>query len=70
MKGGSVEELNVFIDASRKIADGWVSFYWGKTIDEYAEEDLDLAGAITKNWLEHFQAKSPEILCVQKHEEP
>jgi len=66
----SKEELDVFIDASRKIADGWISFYWGKTIDEYAEEDLDLAGAITKSWLEHFRAKAPTILREQKHEEP
>jgi hypothetical protein len=66
----SKEELDVFIDASRKIADGWISFYWGKTIDEYAEEDLDLAGAIIKSWLEHFRAKAPTILREQKHEEP
>ena len=58
----SAEELDVFIDGSRKIAEGWISFYWGKTIDEHAAEDLDLPGAITKNWLEHFRAKAPEIL--------
>lgn len=66
----SEEELDVFIDASRTIADGWIGFYWGKTIEEYAEEDLDLAGAITKNWLKYFRAKTPEILREQKHEEP
>lgn len=66
----SEEELDVFIDASRTIADGWIGFYWGKTIEEYAEEDLDLAGAITKNWLKYFRAKTPEILREQKHEKP
>jgi beta-glucanase (GH16 family) len=56
------EELDVFIDGSRKIADGWIGFYWGKTIDEYAAEDGDLAAAITMGWLKYFSAKTPEIL--------
>ena len=58
----SVQELGAFIDGSRKIADGWISFYWGKTIEEFAAEDLNLPGALTKNWLEYFRAKAPEIL--------
>jgi Cellulase (glycosyl hydrolase family 5) len=58
----SIEELEAFIKGSRKIADGWISFYWGKTIDDYAKGKPDLAGAIMKNWLEHFRALAPEIL--------
>lgn len=58
----SIEELDAFIDGSRNIADGWISFYWGKSIDDYAKGELDIAGAITKNWLECFRAKGPEIL--------
>ena len=58
-----IEELDAFIDGSRNIADGWISFYWGKSIEEYAQGDLDIAGAIIKNWLEHFRAKGPTILC-------
>ena len=58
----SVQELGAFIDGSRKIADGWISFYWGKTIEEFAAEDLNLPGALTKNWLEYFRVKAPEIL--------
>ena len=65
-----IEELDAFIEASRKIADGWISFYWGKTIEQYAEGQGDLAGAITKNWLEHFRAKAPAILGEQRHNEP
>ena len=53
-----VEELDEFIDGSRTIADGWISFYWGKTIEEYAAEDTDLAGAIMKSWLARFRARS------------
>jgi len=58
----SIEELEAFIDGSRNIADGWISFYWGKSIDDYAKGDLDLAGAIIKSWLEHFRAKGPQML--------
>jgi len=58
----SIEELGVFVDGSRKIADGWIGFYWGKTINEYAGQDIDLAGALTKSWLEYFRAKASVIL--------
>ncbi len=60
-----VEELDEFIDGSRKIAEGWIGFYWGKGIDEYTEDD-GLAGALTKRWLEYFRAKTPEILALGK----
>ena len=60
-----IEELDAFIDGSRNIADGWISFYWGKSIEDYASGDLDIAGAIIKSWLEHFRAKGPKILCQQ-----
>lgn len=61
----SIEELEAFIDGSRDIADGWISFYWGKSIDDYAKGDLDMSGAIIKSWLEHFRAKGAEILGKQ-----
>jgi len=60
----SKEELDAFIEGSRKIAEGWISFYWGRTIDEFESEDLDLPAAITKDWLEYFHAKSPEITGI------
>ncbi len=59
----SVQELEEFVERSRNIADGWISFYWGKTIEDYAAEDPDIAGAITKKWLERFRTKAPEILA-------
>jgi hypothetical protein len=58
----SVEELEAFIDGSASIADGWISFYWGTSIEDYAKGDYGLSGAIIKNWLEHFRAKSPQML--------
>jgi len=60
-----IEELDAFINGSKNIADGWISFYWGKSIDDYAQGDLDITGAIIKSWLEHFRAKGPTILCQQ-----
>ena len=62
----SSTELLSFIDRSRPIAEGWVSFYWGKTIDEYAREKGDIASAIKSEWLKHFRAKSSEIPGADK----
>ena len=59
----SVEELEAFIDGSADIADGWISFYWGTTIEDYAKGDHGLSGAIIKNWLERFRAKGPAMLA-------
>ncbi len=58
----SLEELGAFVDGSRAIADGWIGFYWGQTIDDYARAQPSMAGAITRAWLEFFRAKTPEIL--------
>ncbi|MDZ7616717.1 MAG: cellulase family glycosylhydrolase [Patescibacteria group bacterium] len=60
-----MEDLNAFIDGSREFTDGWIGFYWGRTIDEYAQNDFGMAGAITKAWLEYFRDKGPEILQPQ-----
>ncbi|MEI7947606.1 MAG: cellulase family glycosylhydrolase [bacterium] len=65
----SAKELEDFIDGSRTIAEGWISFYWGKTISEYAE-DRTIAGAITKEWLEHFRTKAPSILGTKHEKDP
>jgi hypothetical protein len=56
-----LDELDAFLDGSRNIADGWITFYWGKRIDEYTDADGP-AGAITKAWLQHFRTKTPQIL--------
>ncbi len=56
------EEFDVFVDESLDIVDGYVGFYWGKTIEEYSAPNAGIAGAIMRNWLEYFRAKGPEIL--------
>jgi hypothetical protein len=52
----SIDELAVFIDASRSFTDGYIGFYWGKTIDEY-DEKSDIPSALTKSWLKYFRDK-------------
>jgi hypothetical protein len=56
----SIEELEQFIDGSRKHVDGWLSFYWGKTIEEN-ERKGDLKGAVIAQWLRTFRSRSPYI---------
>jgi hypothetical protein len=56
------EEFDVFVDESLDIVDGYIGFYWGKTIEEYSAPNAGIAGAIMRNWLEYFRAKGPEIL--------
>jgi hypothetical protein len=52
----SVEELGAFIDKSEAIAEGWISFYWGKTIEEYeSRENPSIGEAITARWLGYFK---------------
>ena len=54
-----LEETGLFIDRSRKHVDGWISFYWGATIEE-CEAQGDLAGAVTAQWLRYWRDHSPE----------
>jgi hypothetical protein len=53
-----LEETGDFIEGSRKHVDGWISFYWGATIEEN-EAKGDLAGAITAQWLKYWRDHSP-----------
>ncbi len=59
LKGG-IEELDEFIEESSEFCDGWISFYWGKTVEEYEKED-DLKSAIMGKWLRYFREKGEEI---------
>lgn len=50
-----IDQLVEFIERSRPIAEGWISFYWGETIQENREKGT-LKGSITANWLERFRS--------------
>jgi hypothetical protein len=56
----NAQELEAFIDGSRGVADGWIGFYWGRTLHEYRESKT-LAATITAGWLELFQRKANTI---------
>jgi len=56
------EDFRRFFNGSRKIVDGWIGFYWGTTIEEYAQRKDDIAAGIMKEWLEFFREKTPEIV--------
>ncbi len=54
----SQSELETFIDGSRPFCDGWITFYWGKTLQEN-KADKSIKGAIMSGWLEWFQKHAP-----------
>lgn len=58
LKAG-IEQTGEFIDRSREFTDGWVSFYWGKTIKDYQQED-GIVPAIMVQWLTYFHQHAPE----------
>lgn len=58
LRAGTDEVLE-FIDRSAEFVDGWISFYWGKTIEENAQAG-DLRGALISQWLETFRAQAPK----------
>jgi hypothetical protein len=54
----SAAELGSFINQSRKVASGWIGFYWGKTPEEYRRSGT-IQDAIVLSWLELFQRHGP-----------
>jgi hypothetical protein len=61
-----IEEFDLFVDKSLDIVDGYVGFYWGKTIEEYSAPNAGIADSIMRNWLEYFRTKGPEIFNAIK----
>ena len=57
-----IQDLDQFVNGSKKIATGWLGFYWGKTIAEYKKETDNVAEGMALDWLEYFHKKTPEIL--------
>jgi hypothetical protein len=55
---GTTEE---FIRRSRLNADGWISFYWGKTPGEYDQEP-GVRASLVGGWLRHFCALRETML--------
>jgi len=55
----SADELVQFMEETDDIVDGWISFYWGKTAEEYgAAPEPTLADALKKAWIERYRELS------------
>ena len=55
----SLEEADAFIQKSRPLADGWISFYWGMTIEENKQQG-DIKGAVIAQWLQYLHDHAPQ----------
>jgi hypothetical protein len=56
----SSDELVEFMSEAAPLVDGWISFYWGKSAEEYAHgPDPSLADVLKGAWIEQFQKLSP-----------
>ena len=55
----SPAELLDFVHKSRPTATGWISFYWGKPIEQLDEKTI--GGKITADWLRAFHSESEQI---------
>ena len=58
-----IEDLAQFIERSKPIAAGWISFYWGETIAEYKQQQETNSDERTASWLDYFSKKAPDILA-------
>jgi len=54
----SADELERFIESSRRSAAGWISFYWGKS-PERLQASGELGDAILLDWLKRFERLAP-----------
>ncbi len=55
-----IDEAAEFVLRSRGIASGWISFYWGKTIEEL-EREKTLQAAVTAAWLKRFRELREQV---------
>ena len=56
----SVEEAAAFVDRSGSFADGWISFYWGESLEEN-RRGKQIQHAITAQWMEYFQSHANSL---------
>jgi hypothetical protein len=63
----SQDEMSRFIDESKSVASGWISFYWGKTLEE-CRKGGTIGEAMMANWLESFPKKMKAIALDYRNE--
>lgn len=49
------QEFQMFYDRTAANVDGYLGFYWGKTLQQYSQPGGTIADGIMKNWLQFFQ---------------
>lgn len=52
----SIDTTTAFIKQSRPFADGWISFYWGTTAEEYEKKQTGPNASMTALRLRRFTA--------------
>lgn len=58
----SPDEVTEFIERTRDLCDGWISFYWGTPPEQLeALDDPSMAEAITAEWLRRFRTLSRRV---------
>lgn len=60
----SPAQMTEFLDRSREHASGWISFYWGKPIEELRKSP-SIGDAILAQWLEQFQKLGPVMQSLR-----
>ena len=57
-----IHELDEFVRRSESTADGWIGFYWGRTIEELeTTTDGGLKETLVAGWLNYFKDAAPEM---------
>jgi len=55
----SLDEMDDFLKRSKDRAEGYISFYWGRTVEEYAaEKEKKIIATIVGEWLRYFQRQA------------
>ena len=54
----SPAELGEFIEQSKPLVSGWISFYWGQT-PEQLQSSTSVVGPLLGDWLKVFHARNP-----------
>jgi len=60
----SLEELDEFIEGAKDRVDGWISHYFGNSIEEHAT-GAKPSGEVTAKFLEYWKDKSAKIQAGQ-----
>ncbi|MCP4643805.1 MAG: cellulase family glycosylhydrolase [bacterium] len=58
----SSDEIEAFMVSSRTVAEGWITHYFGRTVEDYAAESTGAADVIHRSWFERAPAVGRKLL--------